>query len=199
MGVYLALEAAWRGARVSLVHGPLCVPLPAGWDAFLERSVAVETAEEMRRELERLAPAADIGIYAAAVTDYAPAKPLQGKLDTRESPEAELRLVATPKAIEAAVEANPSAIHVGFAADPASSTEELLERARAKLERYRLDLVAANNVAERGAGFGSETNHVYIVSWMGWTREIPRMHKRLVARRVLDAAREAASEGPRPR
>ncbi|BEP18452.1 bifunctional phosphopantothenoylcysteine decarboxylase/phosphopantothenate--cysteine ligase CoaBC [Pyrofollis japonicus] len=198
MGVYLALEARWRGADVVLLHGPLCTALPPQWRSYVEAYNFV-SAEDALRLVREHAKGIDLGLYAAAISDYKPSEKLEGKIDSSSNKELVLKLVKTPKVIAEAVAAEPNAVHIGFAAEAASSVEELLVKARRKLEKYRLDAVAANNIREPGAGFGSETNHVYIVDWRGGATEIPRMHKRLVARRILNHAVKLLTEGPRPR
>ena len=198
MGVSLALEAAWRGARVTLVHGPLCTGLPQGWQGYLDETVGVETAEEMRRAVLERIKGTDVAFYAAAVADYRPSGASPGKVPT-EAGSLVLELEPTPKIVEEAVKAAPRVVHVGFAAETAESDEELEARARAKLERYMLDAVAANNALEPGAAFASDTNRLIVVTWRGGREEIPRMPKRMVARRLLDIAARLRREGPRPR
>jgi len=186
MGVSLALEAAWRGARVRLVHGPLCCCRWRGWRLYLEAAAAVETTEEMLVESLRLASGGiDAAVYAAAAADYRVRGRRGGKIPTAAGP-VTLELEPTPKVIEAVASRHPGALHYGFTAEPLTG-EELLAKAREKLERYRLDAVAANSTVEPGAGFASETNHVYSLDWRGRVFEY-RGSKREVARAVLDHA-----------
>ncbi len=186
MGVSIALEAAWRGARVRLVHGPLRCCSWRGWKSYLEAVDAVETTEEMlEKTLERIR-SVNMAFYAAAVADYRPVEPLEGKHPTA-SGRLTVELEPTPKVAPRAVEAEPGAVHVGFAAEPLTG-DSLVEKAFEKLRRYRLDAVAANSTLEPGSAFASETNHVYLVTRSGKVYEIPKAHKRLVARRLLDYA-----------
>jgi phosphopantothenoylcysteine decarboxylase/phosphopantothenate--cysteine ligase len=76
---------------------------------------------------------------------------------------------------------------VGFAAE----TDDVLDNARDKLRRKRLDLIVANDVAAPGAGFEHDTNAVVIVSAEGTERPVPLAAKRAVAHAVLDAVRDA--------
>ena len=198
MGLYLALEAAWRGAEVTLLHGPLCVNLSPQWRNYV-KSYEFVRAEEAARLIKEHARGKDVALYAAAISDYTPAEEERGKIDSHQVQEVTIRLKQTPKVISVGVEAEPRAIHIGFAAEATTSREKLIERAKKKLEHYKLDAVAANSVVEPGAGFWAETNHVYLVTWRSSVVEIPRMHKRLVARRILDVAKELLEEGPRPR
>ncbi len=199
MGVSIAIEAAWRGARVRLVHGPITACLPRGWQQYLERVEAVETAEEMAVAVARNAEGVTMAFYAAAVSDYRPVRSYSEKLRTSSKSRLVVELEATPKTLLEAVAKAPKAVHIGFAAETAPTVEELIEKARRKLEEYNLDAVAANNILEPGAGFAVETNHVYLITWRGEVVEIPKMHKRLVARRLLDHALNLLKKGPRPR
>ena len=185
MGVSLALEAAWRGARVRLVHGPLRCCQWSGWRGYLDSVAAVETTEEMLAAVEAAARGVDMAFYAAAVADYRPRRRLAGKAPTVSGPLV-LELEPTPKVAAAAVRLEPGALHVGFAAEPLTG-EELVAKAREKLGRYGFDAVAANSTVEPGSGFASETNHVYLVDKWGHVQEM-KGHKRLVARSLLDAA-----------
>jgi len=199
MGLYLALEATWRGAEVTLLHGPLCTSVPSQWRSYV-KAYEFLRAEEAAKLVETNIRGKDLALYAAAISDYAPVEEIRGKISTHSaSKEIVVKLRQTPKVIEAGVRSEPGAVHIGFAAEAAETPSELVEKARKKLEYYNLDAVAANNVLEPGAGFGTETNHVYLVTWTGYTLEIPRMHKRLVARRILDEARKLVEKGPRPR
>lgn len=198
MGVSLALEAAWRGARVRLVHGPLCAGLPRGWTGYLDEAVRVETSEEMMATVLRAVRRVDAALYAAAVADYRPARSSGEKIPSTGG-RLSVELEPTPKIVEEAVAEAPRAVHVGFAAETARDDRELEEKAREKLERYKLDAVAANNVLEPGAGFGYDTNRLLVVTWRGERIEIPRMHKRLAARRLLDTVGRLLREGHRPR
>ncbi len=183
MGYSIAYEAAWRGARVVLVHGHVCsVP-----DWPYAEKIGVDTAQDMAEALPRIVGGEKpyAAFYAAAVSDYRPARRAEKKIPTSTG-RLVLELEPTPKAIEAAVKASPSTIHVGFAAETVETVEELYRKAVEKLEKYGLDYVAANNVAAPGVGFGSWENEVLVVSKRREKWLIERMAKRLVARRLLD-------------
>lgn len=194
MGVSLALEAAWRGAKVALVHGPLSCCSWTGWRNYLASVTSVETAEEMRDAVLEAVKNVDMAFYAAAVSDYAPEKTVEGKLPSTRGP-LTLRLLPTPKIVGEAVAAAPTALHVGFAAEPLTG-EDLVAKAREKLERYRLDMIAANSTVEPGAGFAAETNRVALLDWKGRLATVSG-HKRVVARRILDEALNLLARGER--
>jgi phosphopantothenoylcysteine decarboxylase/phosphopantothenate--cysteine ligase len=158
MGYAIAQVAARRGADVVLVSGPTALGDPEG-----VRVVRVNTAEEMARVVEVEAEAMDLFIGAAAVSDYRPAQAASQKIKKTEGDEL-LVLARTPDILAGlgarfAGEAGAPVL-VGFAAE----TEEVIARAREKLKRKHCDLVVANKVGTPGAGFGSDTNRVALVS-----------------------------------
>ena len=135
MGVAIARAALLMGAEVTLVTGPTTVPLPI--DAT---TIRVHTAEEMLAEALAHSEDADLIVGAAAVADYRPIHPIEGKL--RRS-EATITLELTPNRdiIAELAAARPSAKVVGFAAEPDTS----LEAAKHKLQRKRLAAIAVND------------------------------------------------------
>ena len=183
MGYSLAYEAYWRGARVIVVYGHTCNT--PRWGYIEEHGV--DTSEDMAVELEKTIASSKpfAAFYAAAVSDYRPAETSREKIPTGRG-RLVLELEPTPKAIERAVRASPGTIHVGFAAETAKTMDDLYHRALEKLEKYRLDLIAANNVAVPGIGFASEENELLVVSRRREKWLIKRTHKRLAARRLLD-------------
>jgi len=187
MGVSIAVEALFRGAAVSLVHGPL-----AGTSTRpLRRTKAVETTDEMLdavlKELSDFKP--DAVVLAAAPSDFKPSKKAPTKMDSN-SP-VSLELVATPKIAEhVAEELRGRGVFVIFSAEVASSDEELLARALKKKEKYKADAVVANNVARKDIGFASDYNEVLIVyGEENAVEKVQRTSKRIVARCVLDVVK----------
>ncbi|HDJ83965.1 MAG TPA: bifunctional phosphopantothenoylcysteine decarboxylase/phosphopantothenate--cysteine ligase CoaBC, partial [Desulfurococcaceae archaeon] len=102
----------------------------------------------------------DIIIFAAAPVDYGFAKTSTTKIDS--STELTIRLTPTPKIIADATRKaktrKPSAVIVGFSAETVKTDQELVERARKKLDKYEVDIIIANNVAKPGIGFASKYN-----------------------------------------
>ncbi|MCM1036790.1 MAG: bifunctional phosphopantothenoylcysteine decarboxylase/phosphopantothenate--cysteine ligase CoaBC [Bacteroides sp.] len=154
MGYALAAEAARRGARVTLVSGPVSEPVPAGVDV-----VRVESALEMLDAATGAAAEADICIFSAAVADYRPAHPLAQKAK-RESAERDItsvELVKNPDiAATLGAARRPGQVMVGFALE----TDHEAEAATAKLVRKHLDMIVLNSLRDPGAGFGTDTNKV---------------------------------------
>jgi phosphopantothenoylcysteine decarboxylase/phosphopantothenate--cysteine ligase len=188
MGYALARAARWRGARVILVSGPTHLPCPA----HVER-VLVRTAAEMRDAVHRYFPEAGILIMAAAVADYRPRLRSEQKLK-KEASTLFLELEPTPDILSDLRSGRGDRIMVGFAAE----TEDLLKRARAKLEKKGLDLIVANDVTQEGAGFDLETNIVTMLDAHGETTALPKLSKAEVAERILDEVLKLKA-GSRPK
>jgi len=181
MGVAIAEAALDRGARVVLVVGRTEVSLPDRADV-----VRTETTADMERTvLSLLDRGFDVLVMAAAVADFRPRSAAPTKL-TRDS---RLTIELEPTAdilatVGARVRADPGPrrpVLVGFAAETGS-----LGRAQEKLERKNVDLLVANDVAEPGSGFGTETNRVTIHARSAEPDALPMLPKREVAERLLD-------------
>lgn len=177
MGFALARAARDRGARVRLVTGPTHLPPPP-----FVRLVRVETAEQMREAVLEGFQEADVVVMAAAVADFKPEKTLPLKLKKEDAPELSLKLVPTPDILAELGRRKGKKILVGFAAE----TDRVVENALQKLRSKNLDLIAANNVLEPGAGFESDTNIVTLIDGTGKAEKLPLMSKDEVAHRVLD-------------
>jgi phosphopantothenoylcysteine decarboxylase/phosphopantothenate--cysteine ligase len=196
MGVAIAQAALDRGARVSLIAGSVEVDLPS--EAEITR---VESTAELGAALATTLQAGpggqarfDVLIMAAAVADFRPRRPAQAKL--RRASALTLDLEPTPDLLADAVaiahHLRPTPILVGFAAETGS-----LERAVEKLQRKGVDLLVANDVAEAGSGFGTDTNRITLLAADAPAEAWPLLAKREVADRLLDrlAARLDARGG----
>ena len=176
MGYRLAEAARDRGAQVVLVSGPTALDAPPG----IER-VCVTTAEEMYREVEARAGAAQVVIMAAAVSDYRPAEASPQKLKKSAGPR-RLDLVENPDILKRLGEGKGSRVLVGFAAE----TQDLFAQAQRKLVEKHLDLIVANDVSQPGVGFEGETNAAVLIAADGHAVEIPLCSKRVLAERIWD-------------
>ncbi len=175
MGFAIAEAAARRGARVTLIAGPVSLPTPAA----VER-IDVRSARQMREAVIGALPA-DAYIGAAAVADYAPAEVAPGKIKKKEE-QLTLALVRTPDILaEVAVHAQRPTLVVGFAAE----THDVEFYARGKLEKKRVDLIAANRVGVAGSGFESDDNAL-TVYWIDGERALGPAPKTELADRLLD-------------
>jgi phosphopantothenoylcysteine decarboxylase / phosphopantothenate---cysteine ligase len=191
MGYRLAEAARDRGARVTLVSGPTSLPTPAGVDF-----VAVHSAEEMARAVEARARDAGIVLMAAAVSDYRPREAAPQKL--KKGPGLErLELERTPDILRSLGEAKNGRLLVGFAAE----TEDVVAHARRKLREKNLDLIVANDVSRKDAGFAAETNAALLLDASGGEESVPVVSKRELAERILDrvvALKRSPQASPAP-
>jgi phosphopantothenoylcysteine decarboxylase/phosphopantothenate--cysteine ligase len=175
MGYALAHAARDRGGQVTLVSTS-GKPAPFGVDLL-----AVETAVEMRDAVLRALAGADLLLMAAAVADYRPAA-AAGQKVKKGKEGLSLSLVRTPDILaEVAKVRRAGQVVVGFAAE----TENLVENARDKLQRKRLDLIVANDARQ---AMGAATNQVMLVGVDGSVEELPLLPKAEVASRIVDRA-----------
>lgn len=180
MGYALAEEAARRGARVTLVSGP--VALKASHPAITV--VNVESAREMLKAATDAFADADVAIMAAAVADYRPAETAESKIKREHMAECELALVRNPDIAAALGEAKrPGQILVGFALE----TDNERDNALGKMTRKHLDMIVLNSLRDPGAGFGTDTNKVSIFTADGRETELPLKGKSEVAADILNA------------
>lgn len=177
MGVAIAAAAWRRGAAVTLVAGPLQVPVPDG-----VRVVPVETTADMQQAVAAALPGADVLVMAAAPADFRAAAPADEKIKRAAGARA-LALEPTPDILASTrAQRRPGAVVVGFALE----TTDPEDNARRKLAAKELDLVVLNDATEAGAGFGVETNRVTLFGRDGGREALPLMPKRDVADALLD-------------
>ena len=176
MGYALAKAASLRGAQVTLVSGPASLEKPR-----FAACVDVVSAEDMFREVTGRAPEQDVVIKAAAVADYRPAEVSREKMKKKDG-ELSIPLVRT-RDILAYLGQNKK--EGQFLCGFSMETEHMLENSRAKLEKKNLDMIVANNLRQQGAGFGTDTNVVTIITKDG-ELSLPQMSKDEVAHRILD-------------
>jgi phosphopantothenoylcysteine decarboxylase/phosphopantothenate--cysteine ligase len=174
MGFALAAAARDAGANVVLVSGPVSLATPLG-----VRRVDVETAEQMYAKVHEEIAGADIFVACAAVSDYRPEKPATQKIK-RSAAELELALVRSPDTLASIASLPAAPFTVGFAAE----THEVAKHAREKLERKRVDMIAANQVGP-DCGFDRETNAL-TVYWPGGELALGEGSKPVLARRLVE-------------
>ena len=188
MGYAIAREAALRGARVTLISGPVALA-PEPFVTMRPITSAADMFDAIREEL----PDTDILIKAAAVADYRPAavadhKIKKGLADARNpiagSGEEGLSIpLARTQDILGWVAENrhPGLFVCGFSME----TENLLANSSRKLAKKKLDMIVANSLRTAGAGFGVDTNVVTLITAEG-AEELPLLPKEEVAERILD-------------
>ena len=177
MGYAIAEAARDRGAKVTLVSGPTSLERPAGVEF-----VAVESVQEMFDAVMQHLPESDIVIKSAAVSDYRPKIVQEHKMKKGDGPLV-LELDKAPDILKTVGERKTKQFVVGFAAE----TQDVLKHAQSKIERKNLDMIVANNVLTEGAGMGSDTNVVTIMTRAGEQFALDKLSKRAVAEKILDA------------
>jgi phosphopantothenoylcysteine decarboxylase/phosphopantothenate--cysteine ligase len=176
MGVAVAEEARRRGADVTLLASNLQVPVSAGIEV-----VQAPTAADLQRETAGRRRA-DVIVMAAAVADYRPVAPHDGKR-TKDGAGWTVELEPTEDVLRALGDARePGQVLVGFAAETGGGG---IERARGKLADKKADLVVFNDVGQEGVGFDSVDNEVVLVT-AGGERHVTRRPKREIASEILD-------------
>lgn len=172
MGYALAEALQNLGASVTLLSGPTSLPTPSG-----VTRIDLETADELLAHALRTADGAQMFIGAAAVADYRVETPADEKIKKHDAT-ISLSLSRNPDVIAAVRERQPSLFVVGFAAE----TEKLAEHARAKLERKKLDMIAANWVGN-GRAFDRDDNALSVY-WNGGECELTTASKHDIARQL---------------
>ena len=176
MGIALAKNAMLRGAEVTLVCGAVTADKPP-----FVKCVDVVSANEMFEEVTRLAPDMDIIIKAAEVADYRPKTVYTEKVKKKDG-DMSIELERTHDIIKYLGEHRSGKQFIcGFSME----TENMLENSRKKLVAKNIDMIAANNLKVEGAGFGTDTN---IVTLITPTETIPleKMTKHQVAAAIFD-------------
>lgn len=182
MGYAIAAEAKSRGARVVLVSGPVEIDPPAGVEV-----VQVETAEQMRDAVMARYTEADIIVKAAAVADFRPARPEAHKIKKATAGGSmKLDLVGAPDILSELGRVKEKRVLVGFSAETTADVEE----ARRKMERKNCDVIVLNDVTRGGAGFGSDSNEVWILTRDGGSIHLPLQSKAQVSARLLDVCED---------
>ncbi|EPT6934184.1 bifunctional phosphopantothenoylcysteine decarboxylase/phosphopantothenate--cysteine ligase CoaBC [Cronobacter malonaticus] len=176
MGFAIAAAASARGARVTLVAGPVALATPPG----VER-IDVESALEMEAAVQQRAQQQQIFIGCAAVADYR-AETISSEKIKKQGDELTLKMVKNPDIVAgvAALSQNRPYV-VGFAAE----TNNVEEYARQKRLRKNLDLICANDVSQAGHGFNSDTNALHLF-WQEGDKVLPLERKALLGQRLLD-------------
>jgi len=177
MGYALAKRAVARGARVILISGPTNLKPPIG----LYKFIPVTTALEMRQAVLEYFDKTDIAIKAAAVADFRPKNYINEKIKKHQG-ELTLELEKNPDILLELGKRKKHQILVGFAAE----TTDIESNALDKLENKNLDLIVANDIKQKGAGFGADTNIVKIFYRDGQKEILPQMLKSEVADAILD-------------
>lgn len=176
-GYAIAEAAAARGAQVTLVSGPVALPVPAGVEV-----VFVESARDMLEAATPFFKQCDIGIFAAAVADVRPAQQRESKLKKGVNDDElhSIALVENPDVLATLGASKSDQLVIGFAAE----TDDVIENARKKLEKKHADMIIANEVGSDKV-FGKDDDEVWLVTSAG-EDHLPSMTKKELAGIILD-------------
>lgn len=176
MGYAIAKACACRGAQVTLISGPVSLDSPVGVNRIM-----IESAQDMFQAVKENAREQDIIIKAAAVADYRPAQVSDEKMKKSED-ELTIALDRTQDILKYLGERKqPGQFLCGFSME----TQNMVENSRKKLYKKNLDMIVANNLKISGAGFGTDTN---VITMITGEKEISLdiMTKEEAAHRILD-------------
>ncbi len=176
MGYALARNCMRRGAEVTLVTGPTSIPKP-----YFVNVIQIQSAKEMFEAVTSRAKEQDIIIKAAAVADYRPRYVSSEKMKKNED-QLTLELEKTDDILKYLGEHKPqNQFLCGFSME----TEHMVENSKEKLHKKNLDMIAANNLKQAGAGFGTDTNVITLITKEEVT-ELELMTKEKAAEKIID-------------
>ncbi len=176
MGYAIAKIAALRGAKVTLVSGPVAIESYAGIE-----KVDVKTAEQMYNEVTSRSSEHDIIIMCSAVADYTPAVFHEQKMK-KGNDDIQLQLKRTKDILqEIGIKRTRKQYIVGFSME----TENLIENSRQKLDKKGADMICANSISQANTGFGVDTNRVTIITRNAEVL-LPLCSKEETAKLILD-------------
>ncbi len=191
MGIALVREAVALGAQVTLVYGPGSEAQPD-----YAKVINVRTSDEMHdavmEELGR--EPYDVVIAASAVSDFRVKESAKMKIPTSSSKELHLSLVPTRKIIDEIKKASPGVFLVAFRAVTDLSDSDIIEDAYARLKKANADMIVANDVARKGAGFMTDTNEVFVIDSAKHVIHVPLSTKNEVAARIFEIIESKLSE-----
>ena len=180
MGYAIAKTAMLRGAEVTLVSGPTALKKPP----FVE-VVDVVSAQDMFEAVSARQEQSDLIFKAAAVADYTPTGYSDDKIKKKDS-DLSIPLKRTQDILQYLGDHRRSGqVICGFSME----TRDMVENSTAKLEKKHVDMICANNLKVAGAGFGTDTNVITLITRKGLT-ELPLMSKEEAAGKIIDRALE---------
>ena len=177
MGFALAKACQQKGAKVTLISGPVSIPFPEGVQV-----IPVVSAQEMMQAAVDNNAQQDLVIFSAAVADYAPSEVSSRKVK-KSATDWSISLKQNPDvAGTLAFQKKPGQIHVGFALE----THQERDYARKKWEKKKFDFLVLNSLQDAGAGFRYDTNRVSLLNPAGNWIEFPLQSKQTLAFDLLD-------------
>ena len=174
MGYAIAQAAAAAGANVTLVSGPTQLSAPPG-----VKRVDVVSAQDMFESVKQLVVQADIFIATAAVADYKAQEVADNKIKKNDD-KLTLTFIKNPDILKEVAALPQAPFTVGFAAE----SQKVEEYARSKLQRKKLDMIAANDISAAGLGFNSDSNALHVI-WQDGDAQLPPQTKSSLAEQLL--------------
>ncbi len=184
MGYSIAEECLLRGAEVTLITGAVSLKPPVFADV-----VNVTSAKDMYDEVIKRFDSCDFIFKSAAVADFTPSAVANNKIKKSDS-DISLNLSRTNDILNEIGKRKTNQFICGFSME----TENLIENSKKKLESKNADMIVANNLNTEGAGFGTDTNVVSIIT-RNFIREFPKMSKKCVAAEIVSTAIEENKKG----
>ncbi len=177
MGIRFAEACRDLGAEVTLIYGQITCSLPKDM-----HSIYAESANDLLNILKQEVPLCDILVMAAAVSDYRMDKIQQHKIKKTSKP-ITITLIENPDILKTlSHNKKEGQLFIGFAAE----SDQVLENAKTKLEKKKLDLIIANDISKAGIGFQSDYNEVSLIFSSGDKIDLSRMDKYKISIEILN-------------
>ncbi|MBQ6218426.1 MAG: bifunctional phosphopantothenoylcysteine decarboxylase/phosphopantothenate--cysteine ligase CoaBC [Methanosphaera sp.] len=177
MGIEIAKEAYRQGANVTLLCGITHAHIPKNI-----RQIKVESTGEMMEVLEEKIRDTDIYVSAAAISDFTIENVCENKISSDE--DVMIKFTKLPKLLKRIKEINPETYVVGFKAEAGITEEQLINKARDRMNKYDTDLMVANDILVKNGGVGSENNEVIIIDKENHEK-IPLDTKENIAKKII--------------
>lgn len=178
MGVEIAKEAYRQGANVTVVCGLMHSHVPE----LFER-VDVESTKDMMDVVTKRIDDMDIYVSVAAISDFSFDNVFNGKISSDE--DLTVNLKRLPKLLEQVKKVNPKLFVVGFKAEAGISEEDLIKKAKNRMEKYDLDIMVANDILVENSGPGSNNNEVYVIDKEDYEK-LPLDSKSNIAKKIVE-------------
>ncbi|MBR3213807.1 MAG: bifunctional phosphopantothenoylcysteine decarboxylase/phosphopantothenate--cysteine ligase CoaBC [Methanosphaera sp.] len=182
MGVELAKQFYRQGANVTLLCGRTQTDIPSNFN-----SIHVESTRQMLDVVTELVDDMDIYVSAAAISDFRPDNDSTSKISSDN--DVTLSLVRLPKILEKVKQLNPDIFAVGFKAESGLTEDDLIDRARSRIEKYGVDLMVANDISRAECEPGSNSNEVYLVDKKSYDK-LPLDSKRNISQKIVEKISE---------
>lgn len=185
-GIEIAKECSARGAEVVLINGKSTVKVPSYLNV-LNVCTTQDFINAVTSELR--GKKYDLFICAAAISDYSPTECIKGKISSDNISELQVHMKLTPKIIDEARKIDHRVFIIAFKAETNVTRTELIDKAYARLQRSKADMIVANDVGSPDAGFQIRDNEVYIIDKEKRITHV-KHSKRYVASKIVDVALE---------